>query len=301
MEEDIDFIKANQGNISEDPYDLQEKPVRIEKKKKQLTAPDSGLQSIDTSFAIVTSQLKKEKETNKRLEEKLKKLKEKHCIQHMSLLTNTGSALSRIRRGMRMEIEELILFLTANKSDLQDQNAALAENKREMEHLQDQISSTSVQLLMKREESEAMKANINKGKQVLSNQVKLFSEKEEKDAMRAAMNEIFSKKGRGETELPDGETELPDGETELPDGYISIDDFPAHIANMHADDDYLFSVEYPTVEPQHHPTRDAARHPDNARKKNRYTNILAYDHSRVKLTEDPNVPGSDYINANYID
>ena len=41
--------------------------------------------------------------------------------------------------------------------DLQDQNAALAENKREIEYLQEQISSTSVQLLMKREENDAMK------------------------------------------------------------------------------------------------------------------------------------------------
>ncbi|XP_019855188.1 PREDICTED: receptor-type tyrosine-protein phosphatase F-like isoform X3 [Amphimedon queenslandica] len=83
-------------------------------------------------------------------------------------------------------------------------------------------------------------------------------------------------------------------------GYVSVGDFPAHVANMHANDDYLFSVEYPTVEPQHHPTKDATQHPDNAIK-NRYANISAYDHSRVKLTEDPNVPGSDYINANYID
>ncbi|XP_025835937.1 tyrosine-protein phosphatase non-receptor type 11 [Agrilus planipennis] len=37
------------------------------------------------------------------------------------------------------------------------------------------------------------------------------------------------------------------------------------------------------------------------RNKNRYKNILPFDHTRVKLMDaDPNVPGSDYINANYI-
>ncbi|PSN51601.1 Tyrosine-protein phosphatase non-receptor type 11 [Blattella germanica] len=37
------------------------------------------------------------------------------------------------------------------------------------------------------------------------------------------------------------------------------------------------------------------------RNKNRYKNILPFDHTRVKLKDvDPNVPGAEYINANYI-
>uniref|UniRef100_A0A3B4X6W2 Tyrosine-protein phosphatase domain-containing protein n=1 Tax=Seriola lalandi dorsalis TaxID=1841481 RepID=A0A3B4X6W2_SERLL len=46
-------------------------------------------------------------------------------------------------------------------------------------------------------------------------------------------------------------------------------------------------------------SHDAADLPVN-RPKNRYTNILPYDFSRVKLISMHNDEGSDYINANYI-
>ncbi|XP_076340121.1 uncharacterized protein LOC143240839 [Tachypleus tridentatus] len=39
---------------------------------------------------------------------------------------------------------------------------------------------------------------------------------------------------------------------------------------------------------------------DVNKRKNRYKDILPYDHTRVTLSEYPGVPGSDYINANYI-
>ena len=45
--------------------------------------------------------------------------------------------------------------------------------------------------------------------------------------------------------------------------------------------------------------KEASLMADN-RAKNRYTNILAYDHSRVKLSFIDDEPGSDYINACYI-
>lgn len=35
--------------------------------------------------------------------------------------------------------------------------------------------------------------------------------------------------------------------------------------------------------------------------KNRYTDVLCYDHTRVKVIPKPSEPESDYINANFVD
>ena len=68
---------------------------------------------------------------------------------------------------------------------------------------------------------------------------------------------------------------------------------------MHSNDNYLFTEEYEAVEPDHSPSSEVCARPEN-QSKNRYANIRAYDHSRVKLKELPNEIGSDYINANWM-
>lgn len=54
------------------------------------------------------------------------------------------------------------------------------------------------------------------------------------------------------------------------------------------------------LECRHLFSRKEGLRPEN-RAKNRYKNILPFDHTRVRLKDvDPNIPGADYINANYI-
>ncbi|WAR07822.1 PTP10-like protein [Mya arenaria] len=72
---------------------------------------------------------------------------------------------------------------------------------------------------------------------------------------------------------------------------VNLADFKNHIAYMKADSDFKYAEQF---EPVTH-----AELPCN-RGKNRFTNILPYDHSRVKLLPIDDEEGSDYINANYI-
>ena len=81
---------------------------------------------------------------------------------------------------------------------------------------------------------------------------------------------------------------------------ILVRNFATHAVHLHSNDDFLFAEEYASVDPNQIPASEVCLHPEN-QSKNRYANIKAYDHSRVKLAVIPEELGSDYINANRID
>ncbi|XP_066567876.1 receptor-type tyrosine-protein phosphatase alpha isoform X2 [Amia ocellicauda] len=81
---------------------------------------------------------------------------------------------------------------------------------------------------------------------------------------------------------------------------IPVDKLEEEINRRMADDNKLFREEFnalPVCPIQ--ASCDAASKEEN-KEKNRYVNILPYDHSRVHLTSLEGVPDSDFINASYI-
>ncbi|XP_049334869.1 receptor-type tyrosine-protein phosphatase F isoform X9 [Astyanax mexicanus] len=81
---------------------------------------------------------------------------------------------------------------------------------------------------------------------------------------------------------------------------IPVSDLADHIERLKANDGLRFSQEYESIDPGQQFTWENSNMEVN-KPKNRYANVIAYDHSRVILTSVDAVPGSDYINANYID
>ncbi|XP_053715418.1 receptor-type tyrosine-protein phosphatase delta-like isoform X28 [Synchiropus splendidus] len=81
---------------------------------------------------------------------------------------------------------------------------------------------------------------------------------------------------------------------------IPIMDLADHLERLKANDNLKFSQEYESIDPGQQFTWEHSNLEVN-KPKNRYANVIAYDHSRVLLTAVDGIPGSDYINANYID
>ncbi|CAH0731592.1 unnamed protein product, partial [Brenthis ino] len=84
---------------------------------------------------------------------------------------------------------------------------------------------------------------------------------------------------------------------------IAKEDLAAAYAERQADSDYGFQKEFELLQMLPECFPDRTTHASEAREnqpKNRYPDIKAYDQTRVKLSQQDGITGSDYINANYV-
>eukprot|EP00117_Sycon_ciliatum_P022357 scpid935/ scgid0353/ Receptor-type tyrosine-protein phosphatase S; Receptor-type tyrosine-protein phosphatase sigma len=84
-------------------------------------------------------------------------------------------------------------------------------------------------------------------------------------------------------------------------GAISTAALAKHVKDMKANDSYQLFREYETItKTSESLPADVCMNPEN-KPKNRYANIVAFDHTRVILPQIDGDSNSDYINANYLD
>lgn len=87
-------------------------------------------------------------------------------------------------------------------------------------------------------------------------------------------------------------------------GSVPVNEWSKHVQKLHSDGDIGFSREFERIQQASNLnlSYDHSQLLEN-KHKNRYINIVAYDHTRVMLKTLPGQkkPGSDYINANFID
>ncbi|XP_056913174.1 receptor-type tyrosine-protein phosphatase S-like isoform X10 [Takifugu flavidus] len=81
---------------------------------------------------------------------------------------------------------------------------------------------------------------------------------------------------------------------------IPINELAEHIELLKANDNLRLSQEYESIDPSQQFTWEHSNLEVN-KPKNRYANVIAYDHTRVILAPIDGILGNDYINANYID
>lgn len=81
---------------------------------------------------------------------------------------------------------------------------------------------------------------------------------------------------------------------------IPVGQLREYVEELRANDGEGYSREYESIEPGQPFTWEASN-ADVNKTKNRYANVVAYDHSRVILQPFEEMPGSDYINANFMD
>ncbi|XP_033117033.1 receptor-type tyrosine-protein phosphatase epsilon-like isoform X6 [Anneissia japonica] len=121
---------------------------------------------------------------------------------------------------------------------------------------------------------------------------------------RHYLRERFFGSGSGRRQQFDGPLELGSRDNT---GYlqeypaISVERLQPTFEEKHRDGDKLFNQEYKSLPQSSRVITTEASNMAENKGKNRYINILAYDQSRVILNEIDGEPGSDYINACYVD